>query len=102
MTVYKGKKYFAAIKLSGTGKFVWQTLQLDMASTTNTLAVDDLLSMCPAGFDVTSLIKLSCTILHTYGSGEIKAVGQIELICEAQCKLHIFQFQVLSKDVMGS
>lgn len=103
VTVHKGQKYFAVIKLSVTGNcFVWQTLQLDMASTTNMLAVDDLSGMYPAGFDIAGLIKPSLAILHTYGGGEIKPVGQIKLICETQGKLHTLQFQLLSKDVMGS
>ena len=39
--VQKGKKFFVAIKLSeAKNHFVWKILQLDVASTTNTLAVD--------------------------------------------------------------
>ena len=103
VSVQKGKKYSGKIKLSATNNcFVWQTLQLDTASTTNTLAVEDLAGMCPAGFDITQLIKPSSAILHTYGGGVIKPVGQIELMCETQGKLYPLQFQLLSKDVMGS
>ena len=103
VSVQKGKKFFAAIKLSAAGNcFVWKTLQLDTASTTNTLAVDDLVSMCPPDCDIRSLIKPSSAILHTYGGGVIKPVGQIELVCEIQGKFHTLQFQLLSKDVMGS
>ena len=103
VSVQKGKKFFAAIKLSAAGNcFVWKTLQLDTASTTNTLAVDDLVSMCPPDCDIRSLIKPSSAILHTYGGGVIKPVGQIELVCETQGKFHTLQFQLLSKDVMGS
>ena len=79
VSVQKGKKFFAAIKLSAAkNHFVWKTLQLDTASTTNTLAVDDLWSMCPAGFDVNSLIRPSHATLHTYGGGIITPVGQVE------------------------
>ena len=93
----KGKKFFAAIKLSaGKNQFVWKTLQLDTASTTNTLAVDDLWSMCPAGFDVNSLIWPSHTTLHTYGGGIITAVGKVELFCETQGKCYPLEFQLLS------
>ena len=60
-----------------------------MASTTNTLAVDDLSGMYPAGFDIAGMIKLSLAIFH-------------KLISETQSKLHTIQFQLLSKDVMGS
>ena len=77
-------------------------MQLDTASTTNTLAVDDLWNMCPAGFDIHSLIKPSSAVLHTYGGGLIKPVGQIELVCETRGKHHTLQFQLLNKDVMGS
>ena len=77
-------------------------MQLDTASTTNTLAVDDLQTMCPAGFDIHSLIKPSSAILRTYGGGVIKPVGQVELVCETQGKFHTLQFQLLTKDVMGS
>ena len=43
----KGKKFFAMIKLAAARKhFVWKALQLDKALTINTLAVDDLWSMC--------------------------------------------------------
>ena len=67
VSVQKGKKFFAAIKLSAAKKFfTWKTLQLDTASTTNTLAVEDLRSMCPAGVDIHGLIKPSSTILRTY------------------------------------
>ena len=103
VSVQKGKKFFAAIKLSAAGNvFAWKTLQLDTASTTNTLAVDDLLEMRPAGFDINHLIKPSHAILHTYGGGVIKPVGQIELVCETQGQFHTLQFQLLNKDVMGS
>ena len=77
-------------------------MQLDTASTTNTLAVDDLRIMCPAGFDINRLIKPSSAILRTYGGGVIKPVGQVELVCETQGKFHTLQFQLLNKDVMGS
>ena len=88
--------------LSATSNcFVWQTLQLDTASTTNTLAVEDLASMCLAGFDITQLIKPSSAILHTYGDGVIKPVGQIELMCKTQGKLYPLQFQLSSKDVLA-
>ena len=102
-SVRKGKKFFEAIKLSAAKKFfTWKTLQLDTASTTNTLAVEDLRSMCPAGVDIHGLIKPSSAILRTYGGGIIKLVGQIELVCETQGKFHTLQFQLLSKDVMES
>ena len=64
--------------------------------------MEDPAGMCPAGFDITQLIKPSSAILHTYGGGVIKPVGQIELMCETQGKLYPLQFQLLSKDVMGS
>ena len=75
--------------------YAWKTLQLDTASTTNTLAVDDLRTMCPVGFDIHGLIKPSTAILRTYGGG-------VELVCESQGKFHTLQFQLLNKDVMGS
>ena len=97
VSAQKGKKFFAKIKLSAAKIFfAWKTLQLDTASTTNTLAVDDLQTMCPAGFDIHSLIKPSSATLRTYGGGEIKPVGQVELVCET------LPFQLLTKDVMGS
>ena len=50
VSVQKGKKFFATIKLAATDDvLVCKTLQLDTASTTNTLTVDDLTSMCPVG-----------------------------------------------------
>ena len=103
VSAQKGKKFFAKIKLSAAKNFfAWKTLQLDTASTTNILAVDDLQTMCPAGFDIHSLIKPSCAILRTYGGGVIKQVGQVELLCETQGQFHTLQFQLLTKDVMGS
>ena len=49
VSVQKGKKFFALIKLSaGENVFVWKKLQLDTASTTNTLALDDLQDLLPA------------------------------------------------------
>ena len=78
-----------------------KTLQLDTASTTDTLAVDDLRTMCRAGFDIYRLIKPSSAILRTYGGGVIKPVGQVKLVCETQGKFHTVQFQLLNKDVMG-
>ena len=81
---------------------MWKKLQLDTASTTNTLALDDLQDLCPAAFDIPRLIKPSTAILCTYGGGMVKPVGQIELTCETQGKLHNLQFQLLSRDVMGS
>ena len=82
--------------------FAWKTLQLDTFSTTNTLSVDDLRTICPAGFDIHGLIKPSSAILRTYGGGVIKPMGQVELVCETQGKFHTLQFQLLNKDVMGS
>ena len=103
VSVQKGKKFFALIKLSaGENFFVWKKLQLDTASTTNTLALDVLQDLLPAAFDIHRLIKPSTAILCTYGGGMIKPVGQIELTCETQGKLHNLQFQLLSRDVMGS
>ena len=65
--VQKGEKFFAAIKLSAAENvFAWKTLQLDTALTTNTLALDNLRTMCPAGFDINRLIKPSSAILRTY------------------------------------
>ena len=101
-SVQKRKKFFAAIKLSVANFLAWKTLQLDAASTTNTLAVDDLRTMCPTGFDIRRLIKPSSTILRTYGGSEIRPVGQVELVCETQGKFHTLQFQLLNKDVIGS
>ena len=99
----KGKQFFATIKLAATDDFfVWKTLQLDTACTTNTLAVDDLTSMCPVGFDVNALFLPSQAVLHTYGGGVIKSVGQVELVGETQGKLRTLKFQLLSKEVMGS
>ncbi|XP_068717040.1 uncharacterized protein [Montipora capricornis] len=86
VSVQKGKKFFAAHKLSAAkNSFAWKTLQLDTASTTNTLAVDDLRTMCPAGFDIHGLIKPSSAILRTYGGGVIKP-GLIE-IGQSTCSL---------------
>ena len=103
VSVQKGKKFFAEIKLSAAkNHFVRKTLQLDTASTTNTLAVDDLWSMCPAGFDVNSLIRPSHATLHTYGGGIITPVGQVELVCETQGKCYPLEFQLLSKKVIRS
>ena len=79
--VQKGKKFFAVIKLpAAKNHFVWITLQLDTASTTNALAVDDLWSICPAGFDANSLIRPSQATLHTYGGGIMTPVEQVELV----------------------
>ena len=95
VSVQKGKKFFAAIKLSAAIIFLaWKTLQLDTASTTSTLAMDDLRTMCPAGFDIHGLIKPSSAILRTYGGGVIKPVGQVKLVCETQGKYHALQFQL--------
>ena len=69
---------------------------------TNTLAVDDLWSMCPAGFDVNSLIQPSHATLHTYGGGIITPVVQVKLVCKTQGKCYPLEFQPLSKKVMGS
>ena len=99
----EGEKVFRGNKLSAANKFfTWKTLQLDTASTTNTLAVEDLRSMCSAGVDIHCLIKPSSAILRTYGGGVIKPVEQIDLVCETQGKFHTLQFQLLNKDVMGS
>ena len=68
----------------------------------NTLALDDLQDSCPAALDIHRLIKPSTAILRTYGGGMIKPVGQIELTCETRGKLHNLQFQLLSRDVLGS
>ena len=66
VSVKKRRKYFGKIKLSATNNsFVWQTLQLDTASTTKTLAVEDLAGMCPAGFDTTQLITDHLLLFYT-------------------------------------
>ena len=101
VSVQKGKNVFVAIKLSAAKNvFAWKTLQLDTASTTNT--VDDLRMMCPARFDIHGLIEPFSAVLRTYGGGVIKPVGQIEMVCETQGKFHTLQFQLLNKDIMGS
>ena len=49
-SVQKMKNFLATIKLAATDDvLVCSTLQLDTASTSNTLAVDDITSMCPVG-----------------------------------------------------
>ena len=85
-------------RTAGGNVFVWKKRQLDIASTTNTLALDDLQDLCPAAFDIHRLIKPSSAIVRTYGGGIIKPVGQIELTFEFQGKLHNLQFQLLSRD----
>ena len=76
VSVQKVKKCFVAIKLiAGKNIFAWKTLQLDTASTANTLAVDDLQTMCPARFDIHGLIKPSPALLRTHGGSVIKPVG---------------------------
>ena len=99
----EGKKVFRGDQIiSGKVFLAWKTLQLDAASTTNTLAVDDLRTMCPAGFDIRGLIKPSSAILRTYGGGVIRPVGQVVLVCETQGKFRTVQFQLLNKDVIGT
>ena len=93
----KEKRFFAVIKLSSTTNFFFlKNVKLGTASTTNTLELDDLHDMCPTAFDVHTPIKPSSVITHTYGGGVIKSVGQIELICETQRKLHNLLFEHLS------
>ena len=58
--------------------------------------------MCQAGFDIHGFIKPSTATLRTYGGGEIRPVGLVQLVCETQGKFHTLQFQLLNKDVMGS
>ena len=58
--------------------------------------------MCPAGFDIHGFIKPSTATLRTYGGGEIRPVGLVQLVCETQGKFRTLQFQLLNKDVMGS
>ena len=84
----KGKNFFKFSVAKTRSYFVWKTLQLDTASTTNTLALDDLWSMCPAGFTVNYLIRPSHATLHTYGRGVIRPVGQTGLVCETQRKYY--------------
>ena len=96
VSVQREEKVFRGDQIIRSKKsFTWKTLQLDTASTTNTLAVEDLRSMCPAGVDIHGLIKPSSAILRTYGEGVIKPVGQIDLVCETQGKFHTLQFQLL-------
>ena len=67
VSVQREEKVFRGDQIIRSKKsFTWKTLQLDTASTTNTLAVEDLRSMCPAGVDIHGLIKPSSTILRTY------------------------------------
>ena len=98
VSVHKGKTYFAAIKLSARrNSFVWTKLQLDTASTTNTLALDDFQYLCPAAFQIHRLIKLFSAILRTKGGGIKKPVGKSSWSVRLRRNFTTFNFSCLAE-----
>ena len=89
----EGKRYFANLSLSSSGRFFAPlTFQIDTAATCSTLSIEMLAVMKPPP----KLLR-SPYLLYPYGSSKpLRPLGQVELVYEQQDKYITLVFQVLS------
>ena len=93
-----GKRYYSNLSLSPRGNnFTTHRLQIDTASTCNTMSEDELTRLGTA-----VQVRPSPYLLYPYGDSKpLKPVGQVDLVCETKNRYVVLTFQILPNSVMG-
>ena len=91
-----GRKFFSHLKL-GVTKVLTKSIrvQLDTASTCNTLPERLAQSLIPRGQKITNYLTPSKATLFTYVNSKLAAMGKLELLAETTAGYHLLTFNVL-------
>ena len=91
-----GRKLFSHLKL-GVTKDLTKSIrvQLDTASTYNTLPERLALSLIPRGQKITNYLTPSKATLFTYDNSKLTPMGKLELLAETTAGYHLLTFHVL-------
>lgn len=91
----KGQKFFGILKLCAANDFKVTRVQLDTASTCNTLPRKVAESLIPQGQTLEDYMKPSPSVLYTYNNSKMYPIGQLEVVVETRHKYHVLTFQVI-------
>ena len=91
-----GRKFFSHLKL-GVTKDLTKSIrvQLDTASTCNTLPERLAQSLIPRGQKITNYLTSSKATLFTYDNSKLTPMGKLELLAETTAGYHLLTFHVL-------
>ena len=90
-----GRKFFSNLKLCVVNSFKSVKVQLDTASTCNTLPESIAKSLIPRGTQLGDFLSPSKATLFTYSNSQIKPVGKLELLAETATGYHLLTFHVI-------
>ena len=90
-----GRTFFSHLKL-GVTKDVTKSIrvQLDIASTCNTLPEKLALSLIPPGQKIKDILTPSRAMLFTYDNSKLTPMGKLELLAETTTGYHLLTFHV--------
>ena len=91
-----GRTFFSHLKL-GVTKDTTKSMrvQLDTASTCNTLPENLALSLIPPGRKIKDYLTPSRATLFTYDNSKLTPMGKLELLAETTTGYHLLTFHVL-------
>ena len=91
-----GRKFFSHLKI-GVTKDLTKSIrvQLDTASTCNTLPERFAQSLIPRGQKITNYLTPSKATLFTYDNSKLTPMGKVELLAETTAGYHLLTFHVL-------
>ena len=91
-----GRKFFSYLKLGVTRDLTKSIrVQLDTASTCNTLPERLAQSLIPRGQKITNYLTPSTATLFTYDNSKLTPMGKLELLAETTAGYHLLTFHVL-------
>ena len=91
-----GRKFFSHLKLGVTRDLTKSIrVQLDTASTCNTLPERLAQSLIPRGEKITNYLTPSTATLFTYDNSKLTPMGKLELLAETTAGYHLLTFHVL-------
>lgn len=91
-----GRKFFSHLKLGVTKDLIKSIrVQLDTASTCNTLPEKLAQSLIPIGQKITNYLTPSKATLFTYDNSRLTPMGKLELLAETTAGYHLLTFHVL-------
>jgi len=91
-----GRKFFGHLKLGVTKDLIKSIrVQLDTASTCNTLPEKLAQSLIPIGQKITNYLTPSKATLFTYDNSRLTPMGKLELLAETTAGYHLLTFHVL-------
>ena len=91
-----GRNFFSYIKLGLTKDLTKSIrIQLDLASTCNTLPENVALSLIPLGKKREALVTPSRATLFTYDNSKLKPLGKLRLLAETATGYHLLPFHIL-------